>query len=367
MKVSEREMLEAYKKVGNNEILALKQLKKRIEKVEQRKLKQMNYIINEKGLKIFQTLRPIESVGCYVPGGEAAYPSTLLMTTVPAKVAGVPRIVVCSPPTCQGEINPLILVAASLCGVTEVYRLGGVQAIAALAYGTASISPVAKIVGPGNRFVALAKIIVSKDVAIDLPAGPSEVVILADKTAEPKFIALDMISQSEHASDNISGLVTTSRDLAIKVVNEVERLILNLDRGEIVRKALSENGFIFICATLKEAVDFVNNFAPEHLEIVTSKPQDVAQKIGAAGIIFLGKYSPVSAGDYCIGTNHVLPTTGFGQIYSELSVFDYTKRISLVKCTKERLLKMRPLASTLAKCEGLPNHAKAIDGRFKDV
>ena len=366
IRVSEKEILKAYDKVRSEEISALKRLKKRIEKVELRKLKHMNYTIRERGLEIFHTLRPIESVGCYVPGGEAKYPSTLLMTATPAKIAGVPRIVVCSPSTNKDEIDPLILVAASISGVNEVYRLGGVQAIAALAYGTESIRPVVKIVGPGNRFVALAKVIVSKDVAIDLPAGPSEIIVLADETANSKFIALDLISQSEHASDNVSGLVTTSRELAINVVHEVERLIPGLERGDIVAEALSKNGFIFIYGTINEAITFVNAFAPEHLEIVTRKPMEVADKITSTGIIFIGEYTPVSAGDYCIGTSHVLPTAGFGHIYSELSIFDYVKRINIVKCSRERLREMRTLAKTLASSEGLPNHSAAIEGRFED-
>lgn len=367
IRISEKEMREAYRKVNAKEVTVLKRLKKRIEKIERRKLSRMNYTIRERGLEIAHTTRPIESVGCYVPGGEATYPSTLLMTVVPAKVAGVPRIVVCSPPTCEGEINPLILVAASICDVDEVYRVGGAQAITALAYGTKSVKPVAKIVGAGNRFVNLAKILVSRDVAIDLPAGPSEIVVLADETAEPRFVALDLISQSEHTPDNVAGLVTTSREVAAKVVDEVERLVPKLGRREIVMESLSKNGFIFLCKTMDEAVDFVNGFAPEHLEIVARNPREVSKKITSAGIILLGKYTPVSASDYCLGTNHVLPTAGFGRVYSELSVFDYVRRVNVVECSKEKLGEMKRLAETLAGSEGLPNHFQAIEGRFRDA
>jgi len=367
IKISDKEILNAYKKVHKKDVNALKQLKKRIEKIEQHKLKHMKYTIKESGLTISHTIRPIESVGCYIPGGEAVYPSTVLMTVTPAKVAGIPRIVVCSPPTDQGEIDPLILVATSICGVDEVYRVGGAQAIAALAYGTESIRPVVKIVGPGNRFVTSAKIIVSKDVAIDIPAGPSEIVILADETANSKFIALDLISQSEHASDNTSGLVTTSRELATKVIQEIETRVPRLERGEIVTKALSKNGFIFIYDNMDKAISFVNSFAPEHLEIITHKPLEITKKITSAGIIFIGNYTPVTAGDYCIGTNHVIPTSGFAQTYSELSIFDYVKRINVVNCSKERLFKMKNLAETLATREKLPNHSAAIEGRFRDV
>jgi len=367
IRISEKEMREAYRKVNAKEVTVLKRLKKRIEKIERRKLSRMNYTIRERGLEIAHTTRPIESVGCYVPGGEATYPSTLLMTVVPAKVAGVPRIVVCSPPTCEGEINPLILVAASMCDVDEVYRVGGAQAITALAYGTKSVKPVAKIVGAGNRFVNLAKILVSRDVAIDLPAGPSEIVVLADETAEPRFVALDLISQSEHTPDNVAGLVTTSREVAAKVVDEVERLVPKLGRREIVMESLSKNGFIFLCKTMDEAVDFVNGFAPEHLEIVARNPREVSKKITSAGIILLGKYTPVSASDYCLGTNHVLPTAGFGRVYSELSVFDYVRRVNVVECSKEKLGEMKRLAETLSGSEGLPNHFQAIEGRFRDA
>lgn len=367
VRVAEEEIKKAYKQVNGKEISALKRLKKRIEKVERHKLKRMKYTLKENGLAVTQTLRPLESVGCYVPGGEAAYPSTLLMTATPAKVANVPRIVVCSPPTDNGEINPRILAAASICEVDEVYQVGGAQAIGALAYGTESIKSVAKIVGPGNRFVTLAKVIVSKDVAIDLPAGPSEILILADETAELKFIALDLISQAEHTSDNVAGLVTTSEDTAIEVVNEVEKLVPKLSRSEIVTKSLSENGFVFLCKDMDEAISFVNAFAPEHLEIVTRKPRKIAEKITSAGIVLLGRYTPVAASDYCIGTNHVLPTAGYSRVYSELSVFDYVRRMSIVECSKEKLRSVIGLAKTLAYSEELPNHFLAIQRRFRDA
>ena len=366
LRVSEREILDACQLVSPDEIDALKTLKSRIEKTERPKLGHMSYSIREKGFEIMHTLRPLASVGCYVPGGEAAYPSTLLMTAVPAKVAGVSRIVACSPPTFGGEINPLILAAASISGVDEVYRLGGAQAIAALAYGTETVRPVVKIVGPGSRFVTQAKIMVSRSVAIDFPAGPSEIIVLADETADKKLVALDLISQSEHASDNIAGLVTTSLKIARAVVNEVERLASRLGRKETVAASLSGNGFVIVCEAMDEAVGFVNAFAPEHLEVFTREPKTIAEKITSAGIVLLGEYTPVAASDYCFGTNHVLPTGGFGHVYSELSVFDYVRRMSVVECSEYRLNKMRGLAKTLAEREGLPNHASAIEGRYDD-
>ena len=366
IRVPETTMVDAYKKVQREEVDALERLKTRIERIEQRKLERLNYVTREEGLTIVHTARPVESVGCYVPGGAAAYPSTVLMTVVPAKVADVRRVVVCSPPTYAGEVHPLILVAASMCGVDEVYRAGGAHAIAALAYGTETIRPVSKIVGPGNRFVTLAKVMASKDVAIDLPAGPSEIVVIADETANPEFIALDLISQAEHTPDNVAGLVTTSRKLATEVVDEVERSLQGLERRAIVAESLSRNGFVVLCKTLEEAAALVNAFAPEHLEIMTRDPRAVAKRITAAGIILLGDYTPVSASDYCFGTNHVLPTSGSGHVYSELSVFDFVKRVNVVECPKEKLREFQDMAHVLALSEGLPNHFRAIEGRLRD-
>lgn len=366
IRVPKRKIKEAYSKVRAKEIDALLYLKERIEEIESHKLKLMECDIEEKGLKISHTVQPIQSVGCYIPGGKAAYPSTLLMTVVPAKVAGVPRTVVCSPPTFDGEINPLILVAANICGVDEVYRLGGAQAIAALAYGTESVKSVMKVVGPGSKYVNLAKKAISRDTAIDLPAGPSELIILADNSANPRYIAWDMISQSEHSPDNIVGLVTTSKKKSSEVINKLEILIPTLNRKRIVTQSISQNGFIILCKNMDEAIDFVNAFAPEHLEIMTDKPRNTAKRIISAGIILLGKYTPTSSSDYCIGTNHVLPTDGFSHIYSGLSILDYVKRIEIVECSKERLESMKQMAEVLANSEGLPNHFLSIQERMKD-
>jgi histidinol dehydrogenase len=366
IRVSDGKIEEAYGEVGREEIDALIYLKERIGEVEGRKLKLMQYDVEGGGLRISHTIQPIQSVGCYIPGGEAAYPSTLLMTVVPAKAADVPRTVVCSPPTYDGEISPLILVAAKICGVDEVYRIGGAQAIAALAYGTESVKPVMKIVGPGSKFVTQAKIAVAREVSIDLPAGPSETVILADDSANPRFIAWDMISQSEHTSDNVVGLVTTSEKIALEVIDRLERLIPTLARKEIIVQSISQSGFVILCKNMDEAITFVNAFAPEHLEMMTDKPRDIAGRIDSAGIILIGEYTPASASDYCIGTNHVLPTAGFGHVYSGLSVFDYVRRVNIVECSKERLVSMGEIAKVLADSEGLPNHFLAIRERMKD-
>ncbi|MDQ1280856.1 MAG: histidinol dehydrogenase [Thermoproteota archaeon] len=365
IKVTRRQINEAYNKVSKDQIKALQYLKERIQKVEQHKLDVMNFEINETGLKIKHILKPISSVGCYVPGGKASYPSTLLMTVVPAKLAGVPRIVVCSPPTFNNDINPLTLVATDICGVDEVYRVGGAQAIAALAYGTESIKPVDKIVGPGGKMVTIAKTLVSREVSIDIPAGPTELIILADEKADPSLIALDMISQSEHSEDNIAGLVTTSKKLTEEVEEQINVLSENLKRKEIVSKSMSNNGFIFLCGSLDEAISFINTFAPEHLEIVTDNPYEMSGKIESAGIILIGKYTPTSASDYGVGTNHVLPTSGYGRAYSGLSTFDFVRRINVVECSEEGLKKMEPFVRVLSESEGLPNHYLSLKERIK--
>jgi histidinol dehydrogenase len=287
------------------------------------------------------------------------------MTVVPAKVAGVPRVAVCSPPMSDGKLNPILLVAADICGVNEIYKMGGAHAIAALAYGTESVKPVKKIVGPGNRYVTTAKILVSRDVAIDMPAGPSEVLVLADDSADPYFIALDLIAQAEHSSESVCGLITTSKELADKVISGLERMVPNIWRADVVIKALTQNGFVVICNNNDEAVDFINDFAPEHLEILMNGADKVIRRIRSSGMIFLGPYSPISSGDYCIGTNHVLPTGGSAKVYSNLSVMDFTKKVSMVKCSKEGLRRMMSSISTLARKEGLTNHAVAVEERLK--
>jgi histidinol dehydrogenase len=288
------------------------------------------------------------------------------MTAVPAKTAGVPRIVVCSPPTTKGTINPLILVAADICEVNEIYKVGGAQAIAALAYGTETIKPVKKIVGPGNKYVTTAKILVSKDVAIDMPAGPSEVLVLADETANPQLIALDMISQAEHGADSVAGLITTSEKLAEEVVSWLNKMAASADRGTIVRKALADYGFAITCKSIDEMVALANDFAPEHVEIITRNPMKIADRITSAGVILIGPYSPVSLSDYGSGTNHVLPTGGFGHAFSGLSVLDFARRVSIVESSREGLLQVKNHVKVLTEAENLPNHYKAIEARFKD-
>lgn len=364
LRVSENEIEEAYNRVTKEQISAIETAKSRLETFERRLLEQINFEIEIDGVKIHSQIRPIGSVGCYVPSGETAYPSSLIMTVTPAKVAGVPRVVVCSPPRRQGEVNPLTLVAADLCGVNEFYRIGG-YGIAALTYGTKSIRPVEKVVGPGNRYVVATKILVSRDLPIDLPAGPSEVLVLADDSADPRIVALDMISQAEHGVDSTSILVTTSRELAGRVTEELGEALPSIPRGDIVAEALERNGLIYQCEDMEEGISFVNEFTPEHLEIITEDPREVAKKIMSAGLILIGPYTPVSASDYYIGVNHILPTGGFGKAFSGLSVLDFVRRVNLVECSGECLREMSKRVRILAQAEGLLNHALAVEGRFR--
>ncbi len=365
--VTPTDIEEAYCAVEGEQISSLRFLRRRIEALERKRLERMFIKVGDNGIQVRSLPCPIKSVGCYVPGGDTRYPSTLVMTVTPAKVAGVPRVVVCSPPNSSGNVDPLTLVAADICKADEIYKIGGPHAIAALAYGTDSIRPVWKIIGPGNRYVTMAKVLVSRAVSIDMPAGPSEILILADETANPRIVALDIISQAEHSGGSVSGLVTTSKELAEKVIDELGAITSSMPKGEIVLDTLSRNGFIITCTTMSEMIEFTNKFAPEHLEVVTKKPTEVAEKIVSAGLILIGPYSPVSASDYCVGTNHVLPTSGFGHVFSGLSTLDFVRRVNFVKCTRKGLLKMRDNIRILSKAENLPSHFLAVEGRFEPV
>lgn len=365
LKVKPREVKAAYKTVGRKQIAALKAIRNQTIDFEKRVLKQIGFKVSKSGIIVENVMRPIESVGCYVPGGVAVYPSTLIMNSVPAKTAGVPRIVVCSPPNVNGVLNPLILVAADICGVNEIYKVGGAQAIAALAFGTKTIQPVEKIVGPGNKYVTMAKILVSRLKAIDMPAGPSEVLVLADETANPQLVALDMISQSEHSVECISGLITPSEKLAQEVAYWLAETLDSIERREIVIKSLEKSGFIIICKNMKEGIKLTNAFAPEHVEIIARNPKRIANKITTAGLILIGSYSPVALSDYGSGTNHVLPTGGFGNAYSGLSAFDFVRRVNIVKSSKKGLQSVREILKVMAEAENLPNHYKAVEERFR--
>ncbi len=285
------------------------------------------------------------------------------MCTIPARVAGVKKIVVCSPPRTNGNINPALIVAADLAGATDIYRIGGVQAIAAMAYGTETVPKVDKIVGPGNIFVTAAKMQVSKDVAIDLPAGPSEILIIADSTASPSIIASDLLAQAEHDPNTWAILLTTSKNLAFAVEKEVDAQLELLSRREIAKSSVQKRGFIVIVRDVKEAVNYANTIAPEHLEILTKAPSKVLDGIRNAGAVFLGEYSPVAFGDYSAGINHVLPTGGYAKTYSGLSTRDFVKTISFLECSKQGYSNLKETTVTLAKLEGFDAHAKSVSIR----
>ena len=364
-KVSPEEIQAAYEEVTQGQVEALRESRTRLEKVEYQRLAQNSFTVEIEGTMIKCTLKPLRSVGCYVPGGKAAYPSSVIMNVAPAKVAGVERVVVCTPPGKDGRVDPLTLVASDVCMADEVYKIGGVQAIATMSYGTETVQRVDKIVGPGNRYVTAAKTLVSDRVSIDKPAGPSEILIIADESADPRLIAVDLISQAEHGAGGISGLVTTSEKIADEVSRLVEALVPTCERSEIVSEVLADGGFIYTVSTMEEAIVFANRFAPEHLEIMTGIPGEVAEKITSSGLILLGDYTPVSSTDYCMGVNHVLPTEGYAKVTSGITVLDYMKPVSIVKATKTSLGSVKDRVAALSEAEGLPNHREALEARFR--
>ncbi|KGR80011.1 histidinol dehydrogenase [Ureibacillus manganicus] len=315
------------------------------------------------GSWLAQRIIPLDAVGLYVPGGSAAYPSSVLMNVIPAQVAGVRRIVITSPAGKDGKLPPAVLVAASILGVTEIYKVGGAQAIAALAYGTESIAPVDKITGPGNIYVALAKREVFGEVAIDMIAGPSEICVLADDTAYADEVAADLLSQAEHDPLACSVLITTSESLAEEVAEQVENQLNTLPREAIARQSIVNFGQIYIAENMKQAVEAVNSLAPEHLEIMTEKAQDVANEIRHAGAIFLGRYSSEPVGDYFAGTNHVLPTNSTAKFASGLNVDDFIKKSSVVYYSEKTWKENAPKIARLARMEGLEGHARAVESR----
>jgi histidinol dehydrogenase len=365
LRVKPEEIQEAYREVSEEQVEALKELKRRLETVEAKRLSLLSFTLQIEGVDIECIVRPLRSVGCYVPGGKAAYPSSLVMNVVPAKVAGVEEVIVCTPPGRDKGPSPLTLVAADICGVDAVYKAGGAQAIAAMAYSTDTIPRVDRVVGPGNRYVTAAKQMVSNIVTIDKPAGPSEILVLADGTADPRLIALDLISQAEHGEGGAFGLVTTSAALADQVDEALDQALAGLHVGESVRALLDQSGFTYIVESLDEAIKFANRFAPEHLEILTKDPREVAEKVTSAGLVLLGPYSPVSATDYSIGVNHVLPTGGYGKVTSGITVLDFLRTVSVVDSTVDGLAGVRGNVKALSEAEGLPNHSQAVEGRFK--
>ena len=365
LKVSKAEIKNAYSKVTKNEITAIKLSKTRVQKTESI-VKNIfkDKKINQDGIQILKKFIPIQSAGCYIPGGLARYPSSVIMSVIPAKVAGVKRIVVVSPPNSNGKIDPLTIVTADICGATEIYKTGGVQAIAALSFGTKSISKVDKIVGPGGAFVTLAKSSVSENTGIDMLAGPTELGIIADNSSNPEYIALDLISQAEHSSDTFCYLITNSEKTANLVNQTISQLLPTIQRQDLVKSSLSKNGFIAVCKNNSDMVNLINYLAPEHLQIMTKNAKSLSSKITSSGLVLLGDYSPSSASDYLLGSNHILPTNGFGKIRGSLSVIDFIKINTEVNSSKASLSKISKHLETLTSAEGLPNHFQAVRGRL---
>lgn len=367
LRVTQEEIRSAYGKVEPAFLDALRQAAANITAFHEKQKRGTWMDVSPDGTMLGMAIRPLRRVGLYVPGGKAAYPSSVLMNVLPAKVAGVPEIALATPPATGGRegIDPYILVAAAEAGVTEMYRVGGAQAVAALAYGTASIPAVDKICGPGNIYVALAKRAVYGAVDIDSIAGPSEIVVLADDGADPRYAAADMLSQAEHDEMASAILVTTSEALAHAVKAELDRQVATLPRADIARSSLERYGAILVADDLDEALDAVNRLAPEHLEVMTADPLALIGRIETAGAIFLGPYSSEPVGDYYAGPNHILPTNGTARFSSPLNVDDFLKKTSLIRYSEEALRRDAAGIATLARHEGLEGHARAVEIRLE--
>lgn len=365
IRVTEDEIAEAMAQVEPGLLAVMKKSMENIRRYHEKQKRSSWFDSQPDGTILGQKFTALESAGVYVPGGKAAYPSSVLMNIIPAEVAGVKRIVMVTPPGKDGKVNPVTLTAAHLAGATEVYKVGGAQAIAALAFGTASIPRVNKIVGPGNIFVALAKKAVYGHVSIDSIAGPSEILVIADETANPRYVAADLLSQAEHDELASAILVTTSMELAEKVSAEVDGFLEVLSRSEIIRKSLDNYGYILAVDSVEKAVETANSIAPEHLEIVTANPFEVMTKIHNAGAIFIGEYSSEPLGDYFAGPNHVLPTNGTAKFFSPLGVDDFIKKSSIIYYSREALEKAHKDIETFAESEHLTAHANSIKVRFE--
>lgn len=366
IRVTEEEIQEAYDAVDPALVDVIKKALVNIRSYHEKQKQNSWFTSSEEGTMLGQKVTPLQRVGVYVPGGKAVYPSSVLMNIVPAKVAGVDQIVMTTPPGKDGKVNPSTLVAAKEAGADEIYKVGGAQAVGALAYGTESIPKVDKIVGPGNIFVALAKKAVYGHVSIDSIAGPSEILVLADDSANPRFVAADLLSQAEHDELASAILITTSRDLAEKVSHEVEEFVKILSRKEIIQKSLDNFGYILIAENMDDAIKAANAIASEHMEIVTKNPFEVMMKIRNAGAIFIGEYSSEPLGDYFAGPNHVLPTNGTAKFFSPLSVDDFVKKSSIVYYSREALKKIHKDIEQFASSEQLTAHANSIAVRFEN-
>lgn len=366
IRVTDREIEEAYGQVSPEFVEVMKRSAANITKFHEKQLRNSWITTQENGTLLGQRILPVAVSGVYVPGGKAAYPSSVLMNVLPAKVAGVERIIMTTPPGRDGKVTPGTLVAAHIAGVDEIYRAGGAQAIAAMAFGTESIPRVDKITGPGNIFVALAKKACFGYVSIDSIAGPSEILVLADESANPRFVAADLLSQAEHDEMASAILITTSRKLAQEVSREAEVFASSLSREKIIRQSLENYGYILIARDMDEAVDAANEIASEHLEILTRNPYETMTRIRNAGAIFLGEYSSEPLGDYYAGPNHILPTNGTARFFSPLNVDDFMKKTSIISYSRQELLRVHKDIELFAEQEGLTAHANSVRVRFEE-
>ena len=364
--VTEEEIAEAYEQVDDELIAIIRKALVNIRDYHQKQMQYSWFDSKPDGTILGQKVTALQRVGVYVPGGKAAYPSSVLMNIMPAKVAGVDEIIMVTPPGKDGKVTPTTLVAAKEAGADKVYKVGGAQAIAALAYGTESIPKVDKIVGPGNIYVALAKKAVYGFVSIDSIAGPSEILVLADETANPRFVAADLLSQAEHDELASAILITTSKELAEKVSEEVDGFVKVLERAPIIQKSLDNYGYILLADSMDDAIDAANAIASEHLEIITKNPFDTMTRIRNAGAIFLGEYASEPLGDYFAGPNHILPTNGTARFFSPVNVDDFIKKTSIISYSRQALEKVHNQIETYAKSEGLTAHANSIKVRFED-
>ena len=363
--VTREEIEEAYAQMDAELVEVMKRAAENIRTFHAKQVRNSWFDAKEDGTILGMKITPIQRAGVYVPGGKAAYPSSVLMNVIPAKVAGVTEIVMTTPPGADGKVNPGTLVAADIAGVDTIYKVGGAQAIAAMAYGTESIPKVDKITGPGNIFVALAKKAVYGYVSIDSIAGPSEILVLADETANPRYIAADLLSQAEHDELASAILITTSMEVAQRVSEEVDKFTAELSRKPIIEKSLENYGYILVAESMEQAIETANEIASEHLEILTKNPFDTMTKIKNAGAIFLGEYSSEPLGDYFAGPNHILPTNGTAKFFSPVNVDDFIKKTSIISYSREALEKVHVDIETFAKSEGLTAHANSIAVRFE--
>ena len=366
LQVTQTDVNTAYSQVEKTTIQALKQMIKNITLVHKAQLTRNKDTVvkTENGIKVWREWRPIEKVGLYIPGGKAVYPSSVLMSAIPAQIAGCPEIILCSPAKSDGNLPAATIVAADLIGLKKIYKVGGAEAIAAMAYGTETIPRVYKIFGAGNAYVTTAKMCVYGDVAIDMPAGPSEIFIIADETANPKYIAADLLADGEHSKDSACVLITTSCRVAEETIKEIQKQLPRLKTRTRVEESIKSYGLFALVDSLEEAISFANEYAPEHLEIMTKNPRSLVEKITNAGSVFLGKWTTKASGDYATGANHVLPTGGTAKMYPPLGVDAYGKWMQVQECTKDGLIAIKKTIETIAEVEQLPAHKNSVTVRF---